>query len=457
MAMLISLFFHLEADNTRTQEAKAKIDSVVNTLKVSADAGDGSGEKERYIIPPHLHDLQEAELPEAQRGLVISEIALFRERAAKREREKLKDERERGMAFGNTTAFGVGRGGGSAAAPKGPVNVPSGPKERAWGRAPGQQPAPPRQQGGHGQGAQGYNKPVGFVPQNETSSETGKTDEQREQDRKDARARDENESFRDVRFLFYPLSILFFANSYLQRERRYEPRERQRIINLERTLQRERLQKEAEDRDKIEMHARLDIWDDDESDELFYTDRYGDLCSRPRSCELIGCCSRSRWRVARRRHLAQEEAADRASRDLEATEAEHLRRESEAFLARQMEEMRSLAEEQRKAGLLLDDGAPVKLQVSLAPAPSAKAPAVTEGAAPVPVFGQEEEEEGTRKRKASLIKLDFSATESGEKARQRLEKIKETVPKDKETLWKVKVRWDAVNEVHTTLSSELCH
>lgn len=143
----------------------------------------------------------------------------------------------------------------------------------------------------------------------------------------------------------------------------------------------------------------------------------------------------------------QEEAADSASRDLEATEAEHLRHESEAFLARQMEEMRSLAEEQRKAGLLLDDGAPVKLQVSLAPAPSAKAPPATEGAAPVPVFGQEEEEEGVRKRKASLIKLDFSANESGEKARQRLEKIKESVPKDKETLWKVKVRWDAVNEV----------
>jgi RNA-binding protein 25 len=193
----------------KTQEAKAKIDSVVNTLKVSADAGDGTGEKERYIIPPHLHDLQEAELPEAQRGLVISEIALFRERAAKREREKLKDERERGMAFGNTTAFGAGRGGATGTPPKGPVNAPSGPKERAWGRGQGQQQTPPRQQGGHGPGAQGYSKPVGFVPQSETSGEAGKTDEQREQERKDARARDENESFRDVR----RLSILGLACS----------------------------------------------------------------------------------------------------------------------------------------------------------------------------------------------------------------------------------------------------
>lgn len=137
---------------------------------------------------------------------MISEIALFRERAAKREREKLKDERERGMAFGNTTAFGAGRGGGSVVAPKGPANAPSGPKERTWGRAQGQQQTSPRQ-GGFGQGAQGYNKAVGFVPQSETPGETGKTDEQREQDRKDARARDENESFRDVRCLYLPWSF----------------------------------------------------------------------------------------------------------------------------------------------------------------------------------------------------------------------------------------------------------
>ena len=31
--------------------------------------------------------------------------------------------------------------------------------------------------------------------------------------------------------------------------------------------------KEADDRDRIEMRSRLEIWDEDESDELFYTDR----------------------------------------------------------------------------------------------------------------------------------------------------------------------------------------
>ena len=99
--------------------------------------------------------------------------------------------------------------------------------------------------------------------------------------------------------------------------------------------------KEAEDRDRIEMRSRLDVWDDDESDELFYTDR-------------------PRWRAQRARRLAAEQAADEESRLYEEREAENLRRESEAFLARQMDEMQALQEEQRKAGMLLDDGAPVR-------------------------------------------------------------------------------------------------
>ena len=114
--------------------------------------------------------------------------------------------------------------------------------------------------------------------------------------------------------------------------------------------------KEAEERDRVEMKSRLHVWDDDDSDELFYTDR-------------------ARWRAQRVRRLAAEEAADEKSRMYEEKEAENLRRESEAFLARQMDEMQALQDEQRKAGMLLDDGAPVKLNVSLQPASSQKAEA----------------------------------------------------------------------------------
>ncbi|KAF5382422.1 hypothetical protein D9615_002773 [Tricholomella constricta] len=395
------------ADEAQTAQSKAKLDELVADInRMSQDAANsGLIDKEKYVIPPHLHDLQEADLPETQRGLVISEIAQFRERAAKREREKLRDVRE-----------------------SIPMSVaPSGPKVREWGKPQGGQQgqgagtpgsSQPRKEQGYGKGAQGYSKPVGFVKAEDGGAgaydgggrpapgKQTKTDEELEEERKEARRRDEEISFRD-------------------RERRYEPRERTRIQALERAIARERATREAEDRQRIEMRERLHIWDDDESDEMFYIDR-------------------TRWRNLRVRRLEAEEAADSKSRRFEEQEAENLRRESEDFLARQMDEMQALAEEQRKAGLLLDDGAPVKLNVSIAAAPS-KEPAAKEKAT---VFGQEEEEEdAAKKRKVPLVKLDFSVAESGEQRKERLERIRMSVPSDKETLFKAKVRWDGLSDI----------
>lgn len=158
---------------------------------------------------------------------------------------------------------------------------------------------------------------------------------------------------------------------------------------------------------------------------------------------MSSSCS-ARWRSQRARRLATEEAADNESRLYEEREADNLRRESEAFLARQMDEMQALQDEQRKAGMLLEDGAPVKLNVSLAPV-GLKTEAGTKEKTAV-VFAQEEDEdESIRKRKILLPKLDLA--EGGEKAKERLEKIRTSVPMDKETLFKAKVRWDGVTDV----------
>ncbi|KAF8551136.1 hypothetical protein OG21DRAFT_1418503 [Imleria badia] len=389
-----------DTDEAIMQQAKAKVNQLVDEInRTSQDAANnGLLDKEKYVIPPHLHDLQEADLPETQRGLVISEIAQFRERAAKREREKTREVRESIPNLMTTT--------------------PSGPKLRDWGKPQSQQPSqstPGKGQQTQAKGPQGYSKPVGFVKAEDTGAATGaldergkgpKTDEEMERERKDARRRDEEVSFKD-------------------RERRYEPRERARIAALERSIARQNAIKEAEERDRVEMQARLDVWDDDESDELFYVDR-------------------TRWRQARARRVTAEESADAESRAYEEREAENLRIESEKFLARQMEDMQALAEEQRKAGMLLDDGAPVKLNMSIAPLPAKTETAAKDGKAAV--FGQEEEEEeDIKKRKVPLVKLDFSAAE-GEKAKERLQTIKESVPHDKETLFKAKVRWDGLND-----------
>jgi hypothetical protein len=164
-------------------------------------ANNGLIDKEKYVIPPHLHDLQEADLPETQRGLVISEIAQFRERAAKREREKMRDVRESIPSI---------------------MGAPSGPKVREWGKpqsqsrgpdtpqTPGKVPSAQQPQA-QGKGPQGYSKPVGFVRAEGQGSPTGakdderrvpgrasKTDEELEDERKEARRRDEEISFRDV-------------------------------------------------------------------------------------------------------------------------------------------------------------------------------------------------------------------------------------------------------------------
>ncbi len=171
------------------RQAKVKVDALLNDInkKSQEAASNGLLDREKYVIPPHLHDLQEADLPETQRGLVMTEIAQFRERAAKREREKMRDVRE---ALPNVLA------------------APSGPKTREWGKP---QQAPPDSASasrGFGKGAQGYSKPVGFVKaedgsrtpasERQSSVRPGKTDEELEQERREARRRDEENSYKDV-------------------------------------------------------------------------------------------------------------------------------------------------------------------------------------------------------------------------------------------------------------------
>ncbi|TEB39968.1 hypothetical protein FA13DRAFT_1760732 [Coprinellus micaceus] len=327
-----------------------------NTLPTSTKfsrtaANNGLIDKEKYIIPPHLHDLQESDLPETQRGLVMTEIAQFRERAAKREREKLRDVQASIPTL---------------------LPASNGPKVREWGFVRGEDTGSPEVR----------------------STPAPKSDEELENERKEARRKDEENSFKDV---------------FLPRERRYEPRERQRIQAIERGISREQAEKEAQERDKIEMKQRLDVWDDDESDELFYIDRV-------------------RWRHIRARRLEAEEIK---------------RRESSS--PRQMDEMQSLAEEQRKAGMLLDDGAPVRLNVSIA-APTAGGKDGAEKSKTNAVFVEEEEEDALNKRKAPLVKLDFSVAESSEQIQERLLRIRDSVPHEADPLFKSKVRWDALSD-----------
>ena len=146
--------------------------SLVNVIIRQSNEASENGllDKEKYVIPPHLHDLQEADLPETQRGLVISEIAQFRERAAKREREKMRESKQ--MI---------------------PAVLPVGPKVREWGKPQGH----PSNKAPSGD-PQGFDKTPGFVKAEAQDGKKRKTDEELEQERKEARRRDEENSYRDV-------------------------------------------------------------------------------------------------------------------------------------------------------------------------------------------------------------------------------------------------------------------
>jgi hypothetical protein len=112
-----------------------------------------------------------------------------------------------------------------------------------------------------------------------------------------------------------------------------------------------------------------------------------------------------------------------------------------------MEEMRATQEEQKRAGLLVDDAAPIKLSVhGSKPNPTAGGAHGTAGAESRVVFGQEDEEETTvKKKRVPLVELDFVV--DGEKAKEKLETLRTQVTKDKDVLWKAKVRWEAISDV----------
>lgn len=148
----------------------------------------------------------------------MTEIAQFRERAAKREREKLRDVQ--------------------AAVPN-ILSMPSGPKQREWGKPGGTGQGSPPVPAGRGTP---YNKTPGFVKAGDERgsspsledkvsavSRSAKSDEQLEAERKEARRRDEENSFKDVSApshlaWAFQLIIAFSVNAGMNRgnERAYK-------------------------------------------------------------------------------------------------------------------------------------------------------------------------------------------------------------------------------------------
>jgi len=185
-------------DDVADQTAETLISSIIDQSHKTADAAGNTASSAQAAVPMHLRDLSEADLPENQRGLVISEIALFRERAAVKRAEPAgglrgvpPPEPSRSAGVGGFTGAG------------GMATVPSGPKERAWGRARQESldsHQNEKKQASSGGASQGYQRSPEFVKGQSAAPEpqTDKTDEELERERVAVRKREEDESFRDV-------------------------------------------------------------------------------------------------------------------------------------------------------------------------------------------------------------------------------------------------------------------
>lgn len=117
-----------------------------------------------------------------------------------------------------------------------------------------------------------------------------------------------------------------------------------------------------------------------------------------------------------------------------------------------MEEMRATQEEAKRAGLLVEDGAPIRLNVKAHKQEGQAALGNQKGM----VFGQEDEEEVVvTRRRAPLVELDLVV--DGEKAKEKLEGIRKQVTRDKDSLWKAKIRWEAISDVRNFTIIESFH
>jgi Spy/CpxP family protein refolding chaperone len=159
-------------------------------------------QEDAYEVPAHLKDLDENELPENQRGLVLDQISLFRDQAAKREadrkkREEQMEQEKEARRYASAPQAGQGMPGRGPGGP-GPSNM------RTWGA---QRAGPGFQEQSLkpiGNGPQSYNKPVGFVKSSDTALSDDLTDEQREELRVKEKKRRHDEELAEVR---RPLSL----------------------------------------------------------------------------------------------------------------------------------------------------------------------------------------------------------------------------------------------------------
>jgi hypothetical protein len=372
--------------------------------------GDVAGENVEVVNIPLAQEDELADIPAEMREVVAQEIAAFRERSIRRDMERLKREEEmeemerqrnglpRPSRLDSPPPGGASHGAGSNNIPLGPRGVPNAPS------------------GPRGQGR------IDFVNGGTTNGQSMNRDDE------DTDASDEELNRREMAKKKADEEKL-----YLEAERKWVNRERQRAAALEREQERDKAELDSFSRRKEEQLEREKNWDDEKEaarkTHLYYRDH-------------------GAWVRKRAADRADEEARDEMDRRAEEderrrheVEVEQAKGMADSFLDRQAQEM-----ERRPTA----PAAPQKVTISFGAAAKAQAQRGPQRRTVAEVEGllDDEEEDSAGKRKLVPIKFEpiDAKSMSEEDIQKAVRSLAQEIPTEKEGLWAWDVKWDYLEE-----------
>ena len=334
-----------------------------------------------------------AEIPADSRTQLIKEIAEFRERSAKRERDRQRKEEEmidqRQKELGLKNAASAVQAGKDLAAAK----VKSAAKGSGSSKRDSMEFVPAA-------------KPPAAVLVSEEDEEDGLDDERREAKKQEKRLQDQQDAF-------------------VKREKKWMAREVTRSHAIQREIAKDKMDEARIQGDRETMAKILANYDDDyerdQNSNLFYRDR-------------------ALWARQRAQDRAQEAKLDEDDRIEELRESD-----TRDPAERLIEEAAQAALLQRTSGAtpLEPSAAPIRLTLGgikrPEPEPVKKlAPEILEDA-------EDEEDTSSGRRQRLLVPLDDDVEEEmDDETLQR--RIVESIPSDKERLWGIQIKWDLLDD-----------
>ena len=378
---------------------------------VMGDGTNGLGDAVEVINIPLAQEDELADIPAEMRETVAAEIAAFRDRSNQRDLERLRKEEEfeeqERLRNGAPRASRMDSRmdsppptGNVPVGPRGVPNAPSGPRGRERGMD--------FVNGGISNGNSFYRE----------DDDTDASDEELH-GRELAKQRAEDDKL------------------YLEAERKWVNRERQRAAAIDRERERERAETESFSRRRDEQLEREKNWDDEREssrrNHLYYRDHATWIKKRTQD----------------RIDEAQRDEADRRAEEDERRKAEadmeHARGMADSFLERQAEEM-----ERRPAAPT--PAAPQRVTISFGAAAQKVAQRSAQSrrtVAEVEGLLDDEEQEQTTKRQLVPIKFEpitDTKAMSEEDLQKAIRALAHEIPSDKGGLWAWDVKWDYLED-----------